>query len=58
MDAGGKETEPPPPIPLFSTRDHLEDPRLVAYVPHDRQSISSTEYDGSSIFNCSYYRAG
>ena len=42
--AAGETTEspPPPPIPLFPTRD-LEDPRLVAYIPHDRQSISSAE---------------
>ena len=58
IQGAGEAESPPPPIPLFSTRDHLEDPRLVSYVPHDRQSISSAEYDGSSIFNCSYYRAG
>ena len=42
--AAGETTEspPPPPIPLFPTRD-LEDPRLVAYIPHDRQSISSAD---------------
>ena len=52
---GAEQAEPPQPIPLFPLRDRLEDPRLVAYVSHDRHNISSAEYESSWISNCDRY---